>query len=89
MTQTAYAVLYLEINLISVALVGIIRYRTLGISRMVSQRNLSMALDAEMLLFLLQTAKTNKKRQNSFKRAVESKNKLQNVNIYSCNFTIL
>lgn len=53
--MTAYGFLYLEVNIISVAIVGIIRYRTLGLSRMNAQRNFSMALDSEMLLFISDT----------------------------------
>ena len=50
-----YAIMYLEINLISVILVGIIRYKTNGISKMVAQRNFGMAIDAEMVFFLSDT----------------------------------
>lgn len=50
-----YAILYLEINLISVLLVGIIRYKTAGISQMVAQRNFAMAIDSAMFFFLSDT----------------------------------
>ena len=50
-----YAIMYLEINLISVILVGIIRYKTGGISKMVAQRNFAMAIDAEMIFFISDT----------------------------------
>lgn len=51
-----YAVLYLEINLMAVLLVLFIRFKTLGISRMVSQRNFSNAIDAQVVFFLSDTA---------------------------------
>ncbi len=44
--------LYLEVNAIALALLGIIRYRTLGVSRMIAQRNFSMAMDSQMLQFI-------------------------------------
>ena len=47
-----YAVLYLEINLMAVLLVLFIRFMTLGISKMVSQRNFSNAIDAQVVFFL-------------------------------------
>ena len=50
-----YAILYLEINLVAVLLVGIIRYKTHGISRMVAQRNFAMAIDSAMLFFISDT----------------------------------
>ena len=50
-----YAIMYLEINLIAVILVGIIRYKTGGISKMVAQRNFAMAIDAQMVFFLSDT----------------------------------
>ena len=50
-----YAIMYLEINLIAVILVGIIRYKTGGISKMVAQRNFAMAIDAEMVFFISDT----------------------------------
>ena len=53
--QTLYAILYLEINIISVVLVAIIRYKTRGISKMVAQRNFAMAIDAQILFFLSDT----------------------------------
>ena len=43
-----YPILYLEINLASVMLVLFIRFKTLGISKMVSQRTFSSAIDAEV-----------------------------------------
>ena len=53
--QTLYAVVYLEINLMSALLVAFIRFKTLGISQMVSQRNFSLAIDAEIVFFLSDT----------------------------------
>ena len=50
-----YPILYLEINLASVMLVLFIRFKTLGISKMVSQRNFSFAIDAEIAFFLSDT----------------------------------
>ena len=47
-----YAILYVEINLMATALIGIILYKTGGISRMVAQRNFSMTIVAEMVFFL-------------------------------------
>ena len=54
--QLLYGVLYLEINLMASLLVLFIRFKTLGISRMVSQRNFSSAIDAEIVFFLSDTA---------------------------------
>ena len=50
-----YPILYLEINLASVMLVLFIRFKTLGISKMVSQRTFSSAIDAEVVFFLSDT----------------------------------
>ena len=50
-----YAVMYLEINLISVLLVGIIRYKTNGLSKMVAQRNFTHAINSQVLFFLSDT----------------------------------
>ena len=55
-SQTLYAVLYLEINLMAVALIGLILRKSSGLSRMVAQRNFAMAIFAEMLFFLSDTA---------------------------------
>ena len=54
-TQTIYALLYLEINLIAVFLIGIIRHRTGGLSKMVAQRNFAMAINALTAFFLSDT----------------------------------
>ena len=53
--QTLYSILYLEINLFSVILLVIIRVKTLGLSRMVAQRNFSMAVDCMAVFFLSDT----------------------------------
>ena len=50
-----YPILYLEINLAAVMLVLFIRFKTLGISRMISQRTFSSAIDAEAVFFLSDT----------------------------------
>lgn len=54
--QTLYPILYLEINLAATLLILFIRFKTLGISQMVSQRNFSSAIDAEVVFFLSDTA---------------------------------
>ena len=54
--EMLYPILYLEINLASVMLVLFIRFKTLGISQMVSQRTFSAAIDAEVVFFLSDTA---------------------------------
>jgi len=53
--EMLYPILYLEINLASVMLVLFIRFKTLGISKMVSQRTFSSAIDAEVVFFLSDT----------------------------------
>lgn len=53
--QTAYALLYVEVNLLSVILLGIIRYKTEGLSKMVAQRNFAMAIHAQVVFFLSDT----------------------------------
>ena len=55
-TQILYPILYLEINLTAILLILFIRFKTLGISRMVSQRNFSFAIDAKIVFFLSDTA---------------------------------
>ena len=54
-SQTLYALVYLEINLMAVALIGIILRKSSGLSRMVAQRNFAMTIYAEMLFFLSDT----------------------------------
>ena len=53
--QTEYALLYLTINLVSLALIGIILHRTYGLSKMVAQRNFAMSIIAEMVFFASDT----------------------------------
>ena len=53
--QTEYALLYLVINLFSLALIGIILHRTTGLSKMMSQRNFAMSIVAEMVFFVSDT----------------------------------
>ena len=54
-SQTLYALVYLEINLMAVVLIGIILRKSSGLSRMVAQRNFAMTIYAEMLFFLSDT----------------------------------
>ncbi len=54
-TELLYGLLYLEINLVASILVLFIRIKTLGISKMVSQRNFSSAIDAQIVFFLSDT----------------------------------
>lgn len=54
-SNTLYAVMYIEINLVAVILVSMIRYKTNGLSKMVSQKNFVMATDAVIAFFLLDT----------------------------------
>jgi len=54
-SQTLYALVYLEINLMAVVLIGIVLHRSWGLSRMVAQRNFAMTIYAEMLFFLSDT----------------------------------
>lgn len=46
-----YPILYLEINVFSLALIGIILYKTTGLSKMVAQRNFAMSIISEMVFF--------------------------------------
>ena len=50
-----YGLVYFEINLMACCLVLFIRFKTMGISRMVSQRTFSSAIDAEVVFFLSDT----------------------------------
>ncbi|MBR5116491.1 MAG: diguanylate cyclase [Lachnospiraceae bacterium] len=50
-----YALLYLEINLACVILVGIILYKTQGLSKMVAQRLFSATIWSEIVFFLSDT----------------------------------
>ena len=53
--DTGYAILYLEINLFSLALIGIILRKTMGLSKMVAQRNFVMSIISEMIFFISDT----------------------------------
>lgn len=55
-SQTQYAVLYLEINLMASVLIGLILYKSSGLSRMVAQRNFAMTIKAQIVFFLSDTA---------------------------------
>ena len=50
--RTVYALLYMEINIVSSVLVGLIRYKTNGISRMTEQRNFALSIDTEIVFFM-------------------------------------
>ncbi len=50
-----YAILYMEINLVAIILVGIIGFKTHGLSKMVAQRNFAMSIGAEICFFLSDT----------------------------------
>ncbi|MBQ9870434.1 MAG: diguanylate cyclase [Eubacterium sp.] len=52
---TLYALLYVEINLVAVILVGIIGVKANGMSKMVAQRNFTMSIGAEILFFFSDT----------------------------------
>lgn len=54
--RVLYGLVYLEINLMASCLILFIRYKTLGISQMVSQKTFSLAIDAEIVFFLSDTA---------------------------------
>ena len=50
-----YAILYLEINIVSIVLIAIILKKTTGLSKMVAQRNFAMSIIAEMVFFASDT----------------------------------
>ena len=50
-----YAILYLEVNLVSLVLLAIILRKTTGLSKMVAQRNFAMSIVAEMVFFVSDT----------------------------------
>jgi len=54
MTQE-YAILYLEINMVSLVLIAIILVKTRGLSKMVAQRNFVMSIIAEMVFIISDT----------------------------------
>ena len=53
--EMMYAILYMEINLVAVVLVGIIGIKRNGLSKMVAQRNFAMSIGAEIIFFLSDT----------------------------------
>ena len=53
--QAEYAILYLEINLLSLIIIAIILHKTNGLSKMVAQRNFAMSIVAEMVFFASDT----------------------------------
>ena len=53
--DATYALMYFEINIMAVILVGIILFKTQGISKMVAQRNFAMSIQAEIVFFLSDT----------------------------------
>ena len=53
--ETLYSVLYLQINLFAVVLLLMIRFKTLGLSKMVAQRIFSTTLDSMMVFFASDT----------------------------------
>ena len=55
MMQAEYAILYLEINLLSLIIIAIILHKTNGLSKMVAQRNFAMSIVAEMVFFAFDT----------------------------------
>lgn len=52
MQPNEYAVLYLEINIFSLILIGIILHKTTGLSKMVAQRNFALSIISEMVFFI-------------------------------------
>lgn len=55
MDKFNYLALYAEINLASIIVVALIRIRTQGLSKMMSQRNFANAIDSEIVFFLSDT----------------------------------
>ena len=45
-SEMLYTLLYTEINLVAIVLVGIIGFKTNGLSKMVAQRNFAMSIGA-------------------------------------------
>ena len=54
-SEMLYTLLYTEINLAAIILVGIIGFKTNGLSKMVAQRNFAMSIGAEVFFFLSDT----------------------------------
>ncbi|MBO4883434.1 MAG: diguanylate cyclase [Lachnospiraceae bacterium] len=53
--QTEYALLYAEINTFSLILIAVVLRKTMGLSKMVAQRNFAMSIIAEMVFFISDT----------------------------------
>ena len=54
-SEMLYTLLYTEINLAAIILVGIIGFKTNGLSKMVAQRNFALSIGAEVFFFLSDT----------------------------------
>ena len=54
-SEMLYTLLYTEINLVAIVLVGIIGFKTNGLSKMVAQRNFALSIGAEVFFFLSDT----------------------------------
>ena len=52
-SEMLYTLLYTEINLAAIILVGIIGFKTNGLSKMVAQRNFAMSIGAEVFFSCL------------------------------------
>ncbi|HCM92834.1 MAG TPA: hypothetical protein DIS78_09750 [Lachnospiraceae bacterium] len=50
-----YVILYIEINVFALVLIGIIRYKTRGLTEMVAQKNFAMCIDSQMLFYISDT----------------------------------
>ena len=48
---STFAIMYIEINIVSVIIVAKIGIKTNGLSKMVAQRNFANAINAQMLFF--------------------------------------
>ena len=53
--NSEYAILYAEINLISLILIAVILWKTMGLSKMMAQRNFAISIIAEMVFFASDT----------------------------------
>ena len=54
-SEMLYTLLYTEIDLVAIVLVGIIGFKTNGLSKMVAQRNFALSIGAEVFFFLSDT----------------------------------
>ena len=52
-SEMLYTLLYTEINLVAIVLVGIIGFKTNGLSKMVAQRNFALSIGAEVFFSCL------------------------------------